>query len=54
MRIMIDTNVLISSALFPKGRAAKALKKALTYPYEPVLCDYVVDEVHQRSQNYFT
>lgn len=48
MRIMIDTNVIISSALFPKGRAAEALKKALTYPYEPVLCDYVVNEVHRK------
>ena len=48
MRIMIDTNVIISSVLFPKGRAAEALKKALTYPYEPILCDYVINEVHRK------
>ena len=29
MRIMIDTNVIISAALFPNGRAAKAFYKAM-------------------------
>jgi len=29
MRIMIDTNIFISAALFPKGRAAEALYKAM-------------------------
>lgn len=29
MRIMIDTNIFISAALFPKGRAAEALYKSL-------------------------
>lgn len=28
MRIMIDTNIFISAALFPKGRAAEALYKS--------------------------
>ena len=28
MRIMIDTNIFISAALFPKGRAAEALYAA--------------------------
>lgn len=30
MRVMIDTNIFISAALFPKGRAAEALYKALS------------------------
>ena len=30
MRIMIDTNIFISAALFPKGRAAEALYKTLS------------------------
>ena len=29
MRVMLDTNIFISAALFPKGRAALALQKAL-------------------------
>jgi predicted nucleic acid-binding protein len=33
MKIMIDTNILISAALFPKGRAAEALYKALVSLY---------------------
>ena len=41
MRVMIDTNIFISAALFPKGRAAEALYKALAAPYQPVVCDYV-------------
>ncbi len=39
MRIMLDTNILISAALFPNGRAAKAFFKALLPPYEPMVCD---------------
>lgn len=48
MRVMIDTNIFISAALFPKGRAAEALYKALYPPYEPVVCDYVLDELHRK------
>lgn len=53
MRIMIDTNIFISAVLFPKGRAALALLKALTLPYQPVTCDYVVDEIHRKFQEKF-
>lgn len=35
MRVMIDTNIIISAALFPKGRAVEALYKAMLFPYEP-------------------
>ena len=44
---MIDTNIFISAALFPKGRAAEALYKTLASPYQPVVCDYVIDELHR-------
>lgn len=47
MKIMLDTNILISAALFPRNAVAKALLKALNPPYEPVVCDYVVDELRQ-------
>ena len=40
MKIMIDTNVIISAALFPNGKAAKAFFKAMIPPYEPIVCDY--------------
>ena len=52
MKIMIDTNIFISAALFPKGRAAEALFKALAAPYQPVVCDYVIDELHRKGQFY--
>ena len=48
MNIMIDTNIIISAALFPNGRTAQAFFKALQPPYQPVICDYVVDELHRK------
>lgn len=53
MRIMIDTNIFISAALFPKGRAAEALYKSLVPPYQPVVCDYVIDELHRKFREKF-
>lgn len=53
MRVMIDTNIIISAALFPHGRVAQALYKAMTFPYEPVLCEYVLDELHRKFQEKF-
>lgn len=48
MKVMIDTNIIISAALFPNGRTAQALYKAMSFPYEPILCDYVIDELHRK------
>ncbi|HRV24161.1 MAG: putative toxin-antitoxin system toxin component, PIN family [Sphaerochaeta sp.] len=53
MKIMIDTNIFISAALFPKGRAAEAFYKALASPYQPVICDYIIDELHRKFQEKF-
>lgn len=53
MKVMIDTNIFISAALFPNGRASDALKKALMPPYQPLTCDYVVDELHRKFQEKF-
>ena len=53
MRIMLDTNILISAALFPKGRAAQAFFKVLSLPYQPIVCDYVVDELHRKFEEKF-
>ncbi len=48
MRVMIDTNIFISAVLFPKGQASAALLKALVSPYQPVTCDYVIDELRRK------
>lgn len=54
MKIMIDTNIIISAALFPNGRAAQAFRKALFPPYVPLVCDYIVDELHRKFQEKFS
>ena len=53
MKVMINTNIIISAALFPKGKAAQAFYKALLPPYEPLLCDYVIDELHRKFREKF-
>lgn len=53
MKVMLDTNIIISAALFPKGRAAQAFFKSLHPPYEPVVCDYVVDELRRKFREKF-
>ena len=53
MKIMLDTNIIISAALFPNGRAAQAFFKALQSPYQPLVCDYVVDELHRKFRDKF-
>ena len=52
-RLMIDTNIFISAILFPEGKASSALKKALVQPYQPVTCDYVIDELRRKFQEKF-
>ena len=52
-RVMIDTNIFISAILFPNGKASSALKKALTQPYRPVTCDYVIDELQRKFHEKF-
>ena len=41
---LIDTNVLVSAALFPKSVPAQAFFKAVTPPSRAVVCDYSIDE----------
>lgn len=45
MKVFIDTNILISTALFPKSVPAKAFYKAVTAPYDAVICDQNVEEI---------
>lgn len=53
MKVMLDTNIIISAALFPNGRTAQAFFKALQPPYQPIVCDYVVDELHRKFREKF-
>lgn len=53
MRVMLDTNILISAVLFPRGKVAKALHKALVSPYQPMISDYVLDEFRRKFSEKF-
>lgn len=50
---MIDTNIIISAALNPNGLAAQAMMKALVPPFRPIVCDYIVDELHRKFEEKF-
>ncbi|MDE6214744.1 MAG: putative toxin-antitoxin system toxin component, PIN family [Lachnospiraceae bacterium] len=45
MRILIDTNVLISAALSENGIPYQAYVKAVTYPNHGLICEQNVDEM---------
>lgn len=47
MKVLIDTNILISTALFPKSVPAQAYMKAVTPPHDAVVCDYSMDELRR-------
>ena len=45
MRVLIDTNVLISAALNPDGIPFQAYQKAASYPNHGPICEQNVDEL---------
>lgn len=45
MRVLIDTNVLVSAALNAKGTPFIAYIKAATYPNHGLICEQNVDEI---------
>ncbi len=45
MRVLIDTNVLISAALWPNGTPWQAYQKAALYPNHGLICEQNVDEL---------
>lgn len=45
MRVLIDTNVLISAALNANGTPYQAYKKATSYPNRGLICEQNVDEL---------
>ncbi|MCL2831118.1 MAG: putative toxin-antitoxin system toxin component, PIN family [Betaproteobacteria bacterium] len=44
---MLDTNILVSAALFPKSVSAMAYMKAVVPPYRSVVCDYSMEELRR-------
>lgn len=47
MRVLIDSNVLISAALNPNGTPFKAFLKAVTAPNQGVNCEQNIDEMRR-------
>lgn len=45
MRILIDTNILISAALNAHGTPYKAFLKAVAYPNKGIICDQNIEEL---------
>lgn len=44
MKIMLDTNILISSIFFPSAQT-RTLVREISQQHSIVLCDYVIDEL---------
>lgn len=47
IKVLIDTNIMISAALSDKGTPYAAYMKAVTYPYKGVICDQNIDELRK-------
>lgn len=47
MRVLIDTNILISSALSNKGTPYRAFIKAVSYPNHGLICEQNIDEMRR-------
>ena len=47
MRVLIDTNVLISAALSANGTPYRAYVKAASYPNHGLICEQNVDELRR-------
>ncbi len=52
MRVMIDTNVLISALLFPSSQMSELLEKLID-EHEIVLCSHIIDELHRVFEEKF-
>lgn len=54
MRCLIDTNILISTALFPNSVPAQAYMKCVTLPHTAVVCDYPIEEIRRVYKRKFS
>ncbi len=50
MKVLIDTNVLVSAALNPNGVPAEAYRKAASYPNRGMICEQNLDELKRIFQ----
>lgn len=46
MRIMIDTNIIISAILFPNSSPSRFIEE-VTSEHSIVLCSHIIDELHR-------
>lgn len=46
MRIMIDTNIIISAILFPNSSPSRFIEE-VTSKHSIVLCSHIIDELHR-------
>lgn len=53
IKVMLDTNIFIYAALFPKGKLAQPFIKAIQPPFQPYVCDYVIDDLHRKFYEKF-
>ena len=47
MRVLIDTNILLSASLNDQGIPFQAYKKAVTFPHKGVVSDQNIDELRR-------
>jgi len=47
MKVLIDTNILISAALNLSSTPGQAFFKAVTYPNKAIICEQNLDELHR-------
>lgn len=47
MKILIDTNILVSAALFPNSKPYLAYLKAVSFPNVAFVCDQNIDELRR-------
>ncbi len=53
MRVMIDTNVLVSALLFRNSQMSQLIEK-LTDEHEIVLCTHIINELHRVFEEKFS
>ena len=47
MRVLIDTNILISAALSSQGTPYRAFVKAVSHPKHGLVCEQNIDEMRR-------
>jgi len=47
VKFLLDTNVLVSAALFPDGTPGRAYSLVMSAPHAVVICDYTVWELRR-------